>query len=370
MISSRLARVVQVDPTTDSRWETFVASHPDALVYHHPAWLQVLEQEYGHRPLGLACEDGEGRLVGVLALLHTRGLPLGGGSSRTGRRLSSLPRTPVAGPLAADATAVAALVRAAVERVQAEPGTRLELKPFRSDLDGVVEGLVRTAWRPTFVVELPGSPEELRFGTSRNHARIRWAVGKAARLGIHVRCAESEADLRTWYGLYLETMRRHVVPPRPYRFFKASWDLLRPRGLLRLLIAEAGGAEASPLAGSIFLTFGRTISYAFNGSRREDFGLRPNDLIQWQALHDACRAGYRWYDLGEVADGNTGLVEFKSKWGAVAHRLDRYYYPPLGRLEDDAPQVAGRLLRLASTAWRRLPLGTTARLGDLAYGYL
>jgi len=366
---SRTRSVVQIDTTTDPRWEAFVASHPDALVYHHPAWLQVLEREYGRRPLGLACEDAEGRLVGVLALLHTRGLPLGGGGSRTGRRLSSLPRTPVAGPLAADPTAAAALVRAAVERVRAEPGTRLELKPWAADLDGVVDGLARAAWRSTFVMHLPESPEELRFGTSRNHARIKWAVGKAARLGIRVRCAETEADLRAWYGLYLETMRLHVVPPRPYRFFKAAWDLLRPRGLLRLLIAEAAGR---PLAGSIFLMSGRTVWYAFNGSRREDLGLRPNDLIQWQALHDACRAGYRYYDLGEVADCHAGLAEFKSKWGAVARRLDRYYYPALGGREhdDDAPETAGRLRRLASTAWRRLPLGTTARLGDLAYAYL
>jgi CelD/BcsL family acetyltransferase involved in cellulose biosynthesis len=359
-----------VDPTTDPRWEAFVASHPDGLVYHHPAWLRVLELEYGHRPLGLACEDAEGRMVGVLALLHTRGLPLGRASSRTGRRLSSLPRTPVAGPLASDPAAAAALVRAAVERVRAEPGTRLELKPLAADLDGVVDGLVRATWRPTFVVELPGSAEELRFGTSRNHARIKWAVGKAARLGIRVRCAETEDDLRNWYGLYLETMRRHVVPPRPYRFFKAAWDLLRPRGLLRLLVAEVAGAAARPLAGSIFLMSGRTVWYAFNGSRREDLGLRPNDLIQWQALRDACRAGYRRYDLGEVADCNTGLAEFKSKWGAVARRLDRYYYPPLGALEDDATEAAGRVRRLASSAWRHLPLGTTARLGDLAYGYL
>ncbi len=369
MTSTRLRSVIQVDPTTDPRWEAFVASHPDALVYHHPAWLQVLEREYGHRPLGLACEDAGGRLVGALALLHTRGLPLGRGSSRTGRRLSSLPRTPVAGPLAADPAAAAALVRAAVERVRAEPGTRLELKPAAADLDGVVTGLVRAAWRPAFVMELPGSPEELRFGTARNHARIKWSVGKAARLGIRVRCAGTEADLRTWYGLYLETMRLHVVPPRPYRFFKAAWDLLRPRGLLRLLIAEAPGA-AAPLAGSIFLMFGRTVWYAFNGSRRENLGLRPNDLIQWQAVHDACRDGYRWYDLGEVADGNAGLAEFKSKWGAVARRLDRYYYPALGAVEDDAPESAGRLRRLASSAWQHLPLATTARLGDLAYAYL
>jgi Acetyltransferase (GNAT) domain len=362
--------VVQVDPTADPRWEAFVAGHPDALVYHHPAWLRVLEREYGRRPVGLAYQDAEGRLRGVLPLLHTRGLPLARPGPRTGRRLSSLPRTPVAGPLAGDPAAAAALVRAAVERVRAEPGTRLELKPPAPNLDGVVAGLVRATWRSTFVVDLPDRAEELRFGGSRNHARIKWAVGKATKLGIRVRSAETLDDLRAWYPLYLETMRRHVVPPRPYRFFEAAWDLLRPLGLLRLLIAEPAGATGRPLAGSIFLMFGRTICYAFNGSRHEHLGLRPNDIIHWQALHDACRAGYRCYDLGEVADHHAGLADFKSKWGAAARRLYRYYYPAPGQLEDDAPRATGPARRLACAAWRRLPLGATARVGDWAYGYL
>src|SRR5262249_56274015 len=106
--------------------------------------------------------------------------------------------------------------------------------------------------------------------------------------------AETERDLRAWYGLYVDTMRWHVVPPRPYRFFEVAWQLLRPRGLLRLLLAEQHEARQSRLlAGSIFLMFGQTVFYAFNGRRREDLSLEPNDAIQWQAIHDAFRRGFR-----------------------------------------------------------------------------
>jgi hypothetical protein len=276
----------------------------------------------------------------------------------------------VAGPLAHDQSVAAALVRAAVERVRAQPSTRLELKPSVADLDGVVDGLVRTPWRWTFLVQLPESPEELRFGSSRNHARIKWAVGKAARLGIRVRCAETEDDLRAWYALYLVTMRRHVVPPRPYRFFLAAWEVLRPRGLLRLMIAEQTGPAPRPLAGSIFLMFGRTVWYAFNGSRREEFGLRPNDLILWQALHDACQAGFPYFDFGEVTADQGGLAQFKSKWGAGARALYRYYYPAPGDLEHDPPRWNGHVRHVAHAIWQRLPLAATEHLGDVAYAFL
>jgi hypothetical protein len=37
--------VIEVDPESDACWQAFVAAHPDALIYHHPAWLRVLGEE-------------------------------------------------------------------------------------------------------------------------------------------------------------------------------------------------------------------------------------------------------------------------------------------------------------------------------------
>jgi CelD/BcsL family acetyltransferase involved in cellulose biosynthesis len=111
-------RVAELDPRSDPRWEAFLGTHPNALVYHHPAWLDALSREYGEEPLGLACEDFDGALRGVLPLFRARGLPFRVEGQGSGRRLTSLPRTPVAGPVATDRDATLALVTAAVERAQ------------------------------------------------------------------------------------------------------------------------------------------------------------------------------------------------------------------------------------------------------------
>lgn len=362
-------RVVELDPRSNGRWQAFVGSRPDALVYHHAAWLDVLSREYGEEPVGLACEDGAGGVRGVLPLFRARGLPFRVEGQSAGRRLSSLPRTPVAGPLAADGDAVAALVAAAAERARAE-GSRLQLKVEGRELDGLLDGLSGVPWLPTYALNLPDDPDALRFGNSRNHGRVVWAIGKAAKQGLEVRSAESEADLRSWYRLYLETMRAHALPPRSYRFFATMWRHLRPRGLMRLLVAEhREAARTRLLAGSIFLMFGQTVFYAYTGARTADLRLRPNDLIQWRAIRDAVKAGFRRYDLGEVSAGDPGLVDFKKKWGATPSLLYRYYYPPLDA-EDRGPLESGSRLRtLAGGAWRRLPLGMTAFLGDRLYRY-
>src|SRR5439155_19257843 len=134
----------------------------------------------------------------ILPLMATRGLPGNLGGHRASRRLSSLPRTPVAGPLATHPEATEALISAAIERVRVDASLQLELK-VHGELEKTTEALVRLPWRQTFVLELPGDPEKLHFGDARNHSRIRWSVNKAAKLGVHVRTAEDEHDLKAWY---------------------------------------------------------------------------------------------------------------------------------------------------------------------------
>ncbi len=353
-------RVFDLQPE-DPRWERVVANHPDALPYHHPAWFEVLRETFGYKPAALGCADGTGRLSAILPLFEKKSL-------LAGLHFSSLPHTPLAGPLAADADSLRALVSAAAARVDQSAARWLQLKVMGASLDGLVDGFSRVTWDATYVLDLPDSPEHLRFGSSRNHSRIRWAVRKASRLGVTVRNASSLDDVRQWYELYLETMRGHATPPRPFRLFELMWEILAPQDRLRLLLAErqAGGGRTRLLAGSLFLLHGRTVVYAFNGRDRTQLEFRPNDAIHWKAITDACNAGFRRYDFGEVAGGNDGLADFKEKWGAAPVTLYRYHYPRQREVERGVLQ-AGSLRRAAEWAWRRLPLAATAGLGRWIY---
>jgi hypothetical protein len=188
---------------------------------------------------------------------------------------------------------------------------------------------------------------------------------------VRTRPAETEDDLRTWYRIYLETMRRNVVPARPYRFFQALWELMRPSGMMRLLLAEQQtGTGARIVGGHLFLTFGPTVTYAFGASQAADFALRPNDMIMGQAIQDASVAGYRFVDLGEVPDGDNDLARFKTKWGAEPVRLYRYYSPDFPDADHSQDRAGGSALVLAKKMWNHLPLGMTSWLGDWIYTYL
>ena len=232
--------------------------------------------------------------------------------------------------------------------------------------------MVGVPWRQSYVLPLPANVTDLRLGRSSKHRhRIKNSVKKAMEWGLQIRPAESEDELFRWYQLYLDTMKRKIVPPRPFRFFLGMWRLLHPRGLMQLLLAEKeriAGREV--MAGSIFLEFGGTVSYAFTGCPRQNFALRPHDLIQWHAIHEAVERGNQRYDFGEVPDDSQSLARFKSKWGAEEQKLYRFYWPPPENLDCCSLPVGNWSKRLVRRVWSHLSLSTTAQLGDRIYRYL
>jgi hypothetical protein len=405
-------RVIEADFRNDPRWLAFLSTHRDALIYHHPGWLSALEAEYGRKCVALACERRDGNFLGVLPLLPTRGIPLNFSRNRVGRRLSSLPRTPLAGPLATDDEVLTALLRAAVGRVEALGDCQLELKTVQPGLDRLVPELECVPWRDTYVRGTPVNevppraidglqtrePRScascdtcriLTFGNARGNHQVRWAVNKAVKQGLSLRSAHDETDLRAWYVIYLQVMRRNAVPPRPYRFFRELWKELAADGHMQLLLVECGPSDAfgageavpalaikdrpshiETAAGSILLHYGHTVFWAFTGSQPGRSALHATDLTLWNCIHAACRLGYDYFDLGEVAESHPELSQFKAKWGTMRRPMYRYYYPARAArpLSDGSHNSSG--MELAASLWRRLPLGLTAALGDAIFRFL
>ncbi len=372
MTVDRPLRVIEVNLAADGRWDEYVERSPAAVVFHHSAWLRSLATE-SHQPiLALASETERGELRGILPLMRTRGLPFASSGGALGSRLSSLPRTPVAGPLSDDHQALADLVSAAEARTG--PRERLQLKTTVPIGEGLLAPAAAMPWRPSYVVDLPTDPDRLRFGASRNHGAVMRSIRKAERLGVTVRISDEEGDLHRWYRLYLDLCRHRAQPARPFRFFRSLWTLMRPLGLMRLLIAEGPGPRGRReiIAGNILLRHGGTVSYAFNGRLESALSSRPNELLHWHAMLAAIEAGDRRYDLGEVAEDNAGLARFKEKWGAHTECTYRYHSPPLSTDHAGYGSIErqSRLIRIATSAWRHVPLPITRLAGAAVHRLL
>ena len=352
-------RIVELAPE-DPRWQSYVSRSADALPYHYPAWSAVLHETFGFRPATLGCTDPAGQVTGILPLVEKRSL-------LTGLHLTSLPCSPSAGPVADDLASTRALLASAAARVDGSAARWLQVKVMSSALRSPVDGFSHVVWDPTYVLDLPADPAQLRFRNPRNHAAVMRLIRQADRQDVIVREASSLRDVRRWYGLYLETVRAHGVPPRPFRLFEAMWQMLAPEDR-RLLLAEKHiGGKTVLLGGCFYLCAGQTMVFAFNGRDRTKPHLRANEALHWRAITDACAAGFGRYDFGEPC--NSGLQRFKEKWGTRPVGIYRYQYPRRRELERGA-LGPGSLRNTAERAWRHVPLPVTSRLGGWIYRHL
>jgi hypothetical protein len=272
------------------------------------------------------------------------------------------------------------LIQAAIERGRSEQATNFQFMTRSMNFDDCVEGVVGVPVNESYGLTLPERPDLLHLDS-----RVKRAVNKATRLGLHIRPAETISELKAWYQLYLETMRRAMVMPHPYRIFELSWRYLRPLGALRLLLAEhVEAGQRRLVAGFLFFQWNGISWHLYTGWRREDQDLRPNDLLHWQAIQDACAQGLRWYDFGHAPAGNQGIAQFKSKWATEMITTYRYSYPlvsqdetssvasvPAQRISsaDAAPGRASRMKRairdrLITPCWQHMPLRATQLIAE------
>jgi CelD/BcsL family acetyltransferase involved in cellulose biosynthesis len=342
-VSPTLIRLSLEDP----RWREFVACAANASPFHDPSWAALLGDTYGYDTFALAVADASGGLAAGAPFLEVR-------TVTRRRRWVSLPFTDECGLLATDDGAPAILVQAIADaqRTGLTPGVEV-----RGSVDGF-------GWRTggdavTHKLELDSDLQRVRAGFSRSQV-IR-NIARAEREGVTVRRAGEPRDLDAFYRLHTRTRRRQGVPVQPRRFFDLIWSRLVAPGTAHVLLAESDGQA---VAGALFLTDARTTIYKFGASEVEKLRLRPNHLIFWTAVQDACRAGHRVFDFGRTDLNNAGLRAFKRSWGATERPLR---YSTLER--GGAAATDGVASRVLSFAIRRGPAWMCRGAGEALYRY-
>jgi hypothetical protein len=359
-----VGQVVAIDPVADPRWDSFVRADPGASAYHLGAWAAVLRKAYGFQPEYLALAGSDGELRGALPVMRTRGL-------MTGRRLRSLPVVPPTGPLAASDGGKRALIQAAC-RLTDEKAKIWTLHSRGAGCDELVPELLRQPKYPTWILELPEDPDELRASWKKTSNNLFRNLRKADKAGVSVREGRDESDLRAFYALYLRTMRRRCSLPRPYRQLSEDRRLLQPDGTFRLFVAEH---EGHIVAGGVFHSFGDTLDLLYNGSDDSRLDLRPNHALYWHAIRWAVEAGHRRLDFGH-ARPESSLARFKAQWSAREVPEYRYDYVPGAPPAIEPAEGKSRPLHgrgrdgKLERVWPRLPLRATRMAGAIAYRYL
>jgi CelD/BcsL family acetyltransferase involved in cellulose biosynthesis len=291
-------------PVHDTRWSAFVEGQPSALPFHHPAWAAMLAECYGFRAFCLTVADRDGTILAGLPVLEV------GGRVRY-RRWVSLPFTDMCPLLALDG-APSDLALHVNELRRSFGVRRMEI---RAEVDGGAaqpDGVFLT-----HQLALDRSEDEIRASLHPN--QVRRNIRRAERAGVVIRTGTVEADLTTvFYRLHTRTRHRLGVPVQPLRYFRLLWRRLLEPGLGTVMIAELSGV---PVAAAVFLAAGGTCVYKYGASDERHWAARPNHLLFWEAIRWAATRGYRTFHFGRTDLGDSGLREFKSRWGTEEREL-------------------------------------------------
>ena len=158
------------------------------------------------------------------------------------------------------------------------------------------------------------------------HSMHRRNANTARKRGVQIRSGTELEDLKTFYRLHLETRSRQGMPVQPWSFFEAVRELVLNQGMGFILLAYK---DQECLAAAMFLHWGDTLVYKYGASSMEGLRLRPNDLLFWEAIRWGSENGYSHLDFGRTDFDNSGLREFKSRWGAEETQLAYSFSTPI-----------------------------------------
>ena len=310
-------------------------------VFHSEAWLRVLEETYGFKPVSL-----RGRGGGYLPLMEARNL--------FGKRGVSLPFSDYSAPLAVSLEQFRELWNEAIALARSRGWKYLELRGGKE-------------W-------LPDAPASLRFyrhvldvrdGEEALFARfegsVRQAIRKAEKCGLAIEIRHDPEGIRAYYGLHCQTRKKHGLPPQPSAFFLNIQKHLLSKGLGVLVLARS---DQIVVAGAVFFCCGKQAIFKFGASDQTGLQTRANNLVMWEGIRWLGARGCENVDFGRTSLENDGLRRFKAGWGTQEGTVEYVkYHVRHARFVVDKDRASGWHTKI----FGRMPMPLLRIAGALLY---
>lgn len=163
------------------------------------------------------------------------------------------------------------------------------------------------------VTELPpeGDGVESRLDRAVTQ-KTRNLIRKSLRQGFSSAIVDEEWAWKFLYDTHADNMAAMAAKAKPWEHFLALRKTI-PEEARALWIATCDG---EPVAGLLLLYFNRTVEYFTPVVKQEFRPRQPLSFLIYQAMRDAVRKGYRWWNWGGTWASQESLHHFKAGWGA------------------------------------------------------
>jgi len=326
-------------------WNEFLQGCEKATIYHTPEWKAVLESAFGYDSKYIFLVDDNEKVTGELPLFYVK-------SKLFGSHVSSLPFSHSCGYVGNESHSNEALDKA-IQISEAAKSKYLEIRDVSNNLRFREVGSFYT-----HVLELSSKPEQV--WSKLDKGSVRWAVKKSKQMGTTVSCSRNIEDLKEFYELNCMTKKDLGVPCHPWKFFKALFANLGES--VSLYIVKYKG---DTIAGGIMEYFKDTVLYGYGAANPKYMGVHPYNAFIWASIEDACSRGFSRFDFGRSSDNESGLRNFKKRWGTTEIDLKYSYHPQnASSALFDAYSKKSLLYDFAGFAIRHSPMWTYKKFSD------
>ena len=336
------SRLAIVDPRS-ADWRAFATTHATSPV-QLPGWLDTLTSAYSLRARIATLTDAGGAIVAAFPMIHSK-LPWRNG-------WTSLPFTDTLEPVAIDDVVRRELLGA----LSAHPGVGSVLIHAHADLPGWFSREVGTVQVLDIADGAEGVLRGVSAGTRREVARARRPESGLATRQIDVR-----GDfLGEGVALIARSRQRLGTPTQPRRYWSLVWELCE-RGEA---VAIGVHREEQLLAIGVFIVGPRHAVYKYGASDYATRQLRTNYLMLTSAFDRLAARGVESLDFGVSDLRNTGLRQFKTRWGGE-ERAVRFSATDRRMLPDSLEPGP-----LVAKAIQSTPVFVGRTVGALAYPFV
>ena len=340
--------MIQTLPDCGGTWHRVVNQSNRSALAHAPEWFSLIQRAYGHTPLYLTMDDGNGR-SGVLPAFVVR-------RPFFGTVVTSMPFLDSGGPCSQSPETRRVLVEHLIAEARRIGATRVELR-CSEPLDIAAEP---ARHKVNLTLPLSSDPDRLWRGFDK---QVRNQVRKAERSGLSIEHGGVE-KLRAFYDAFVVRMRDLGSPPHAPAFLRAVIDGFGARA--RIVLVQKGGVTVGAL---IALAFKDRLVVPWAICLKEYFSFCPNMLLYWETLRAACVEGFRCFEFGR-STRDSGTYRFKRQWGAQEEQLFWYSIAPGRGVSQTNETAHASTALILHKAWQWLPLALTRSVGPHIRRYL
>jgi hypothetical protein len=293
---------IMISEVESEQWDQLLEEFPHATVFHTLAWQRIMSAA-GAARIHLAQAQLDGECEAVWPCQEMRKGPL--------RVLGSpLPgmSTAYMGPLFKSRNTMHAVIDAFFQHDWFNKPAFFAVKSLNAEhVDLSAHGFEKVLDFDTYCIDLT-MPEDALWENLKSECRSR--IRKAEKLGLQVREETSAEFVDEFWAMSIETFARTQIQPTFRQgFVEEMWRHLGPEGRLRVLSAWLDEERV----GTLVLPLDNHTMYYWGGASYRRFrGLPAHNLLHWEAIKLAQRAGLERYDFVSTLGG---AGRFKKTFG-------------------------------------------------------